>query len=306
MRHVHILVVAVLLTLAGCGSVGIGDGFGGGAGADEANTVNPALTGTPTRSPTLTQSPSPTPTAVPTPTVTPTLAESLPPSLTTTSADPLLLAGAHEQGLSGASRTIVQTISVRSLNGTVVAHSRIRLEDDGRGRIGRLAVEQTVTGSNPRSVGFIPENVTYWGNASVTVSRVVDPNGSVSYTFDRTEFPPIARSDTTGEGAVAFAFRIANLTAVERIAVDPAVFRVRGAAAFSPTYEARNVTLTGTVTASGVVRSFQVSYVRERGGRLRSITRTFRVADVGETNVDRPSWYEAAARSSASNATTTG
>lgn len=275
----HTLAVAVLLVFAGCGA--------GGGGAD-ANTVNPALQGTPTATPSPTASP------IPTPSPTPTLNESLPASLAVGNTQPAALAGDHRRGLQSASRTVIQTITVRALNGTLLGQSTVRLTDDGRGRVGALGISQTVSGPRPAAVGLPAENLSYWGNGTVTVSRSVGPNGSVTYTFDRTRFPPSVRSDTTGESAVVFAFRVANVTSVERASSDPALFRVHGAATESEVPGIRNVTFLAVVTGDGVVRNYQLSYLRERGGTVRRVVRTFRVTDVGETTVGRPAWFDSA------------
>jgi hypothetical protein len=60
----------------------------------------------------------------------------------------------------------------------------------------------------------------------------------------------------------------------------------------------RDISLVATVTADGLVRGYRLSYVRERGGEMRRIVRTFRVLDVGETRIGRPEWYETARNAS--------
>lgn len=276
--RVRLLVVCVVVVVAGCGGL---------AGTDEsdANTVNPALEQTPTATPTPTASP------VPTPTPTPTLPAALPPALGTETVDPGRLAASHARNLGAQSRTVVRTITVRTTNGTLLGRSRVVLRDDGAPRGGRLSVTQTTAGPRPAAAGLDARNVSYWGNDSVTVSRSVTADGAVAYTFDRTPFPPIARSDTTGRSAVAFAFRAANVTEVSRAGTEAPVFLVEGSAAADSTYGVYDVRLTATVAPGGVVRSFEVTYTRERGGRLRRVTRQFRVTDRGNTTVARPSWY---------------
>lgn len=285
MTRWHTLAVTVLFVLAGCSG-----GFGG-ESTDE-NTVNPALAGTPTATP------SPTPTPELTPSPTPTLNESLPPSLTDGSVDPVFLADAHRRALTGFSRTIVRGISIRSENGSLLGRSVVQLETDEQRGGGRISISQTVSGPSPESVGLGRENTTYWSDGSITVTRRVDPNGTVNYTFERANLPPAARADTTGEGAVVFAFAVANVTEVERVGESPSLFRVRGSADYSGVYEVRNISLVATVTADGLVRGYRLSYVRERDGEARRIVRTFRVFDVGETRIGRPEWYEAARNAS--------
>jgi hypothetical protein len=282
------LAVAVLLLTAGCsgGLGGLGD-----ESADE-NTVNPALAGTPTATP------SPTATAEPTPSPTPTLNESLPPSLTSDSVDARFLADAHRRALTGLNRTIVRGISIRTENESLLGRSVVRLETDDQRGGGRISISQTVSGPSPESVGLGRENTTYWSDGSVTVTRRVDPNGTVNYTFERANLPPAARADTTGEGAVVFAFAVANVTEVERVAESPSLFRVRGSANYSDVYDVRDISLVATVTADGLVRGYRLSYVRERGGEMRRIVRTFRVLDIGETRIGRPEWYETARNAS--------
>lgn len=282
------LAVTVLLVLAGCSGsfAGLGDDP-----ADE-NTVNPDLAGTPTATP------SPTATPEPTPSPTPTLNESLPPSLTDGSVEPVFLADAHRRALTGFNRTIVRGISIRSANGSLLGQSVVRLKTDDQRGGGRISISQTVSGPSPESVGLGRENTTYWSDGTVTVTRRVGPNGTVNYTFERANLPPAARADTTGEGAVVFAFAVANVTEVERVAESPSLFRVRGSADYSGVYDVRNISLVATVTADGLVREFRLSYVRERGGEARRIVRTFRVFDVGETQIGRPDWYETARNAS--------
>ena len=279
--RVRFLVVCVVVVVAGCGGLAATD-------EPDANTVNPALEQTPT------QSPTPTPSPVPTPTPTPTLPEALPPALGTETVDPGRLAASHARNLGSQSRTVVRTITVRATNGTLLGRSRVVLRDDGDPRGGRLAVRRRVSGPRPAAVGLSTRNVSYWGNDSLTVSRTEAADGTVTYGFDRTPFPPIARSDTTGRAAVGFAFQVANVTEVSRAGTGAPVFLVEGSAAADETYGAYDVRLTATVTPSGVVRSFEVTYTRERGGRLRRVTRGFRVTDPGNTTVSRPSWYRQA------------
>ncbi|MEZ3142437.1 hypothetical protein [Halobaculum sp. MBLA0143] len=287
MTRARLLVVCVVVVVAGCG------GLAGSDGAD-GNTVNPALEGTPTATPTPTASPVPTPTVSPTPTETPTLPEALPPALGPETVDAGRLAASHARSLASQSRTVVRTITVRSTDGELLGRSRVVLRDDGDPRGGRLAVVQTVSGPRPGAVDLGERNVSYWGNDSLTVSRTESADGNVTYGFDRTPFPPIARSDTTGQAAVAFAFRAANVTRVSRVGTTDPVFLVEGSAAVDSAYEAYDVRLTATVEPSGVVRSFEVTYTRDRGGQLRRVTRRFRVTNRDATTVSRPSWYRQA------------
>jgi len=173
--------VVIVVLLAGCGA----------ADDDTQNTVNPALDGTPT------PTPSPTATPEPTPTATPPVSVTLPDALAGDT-DAAELAVAHERNLGQRSRTV----TVRDDDGRLLGRNRVVIRDDGRADSGRLVVTRRVSGPHLGVVGLEPQSVAYWGHDSVTLSRTVDPDGAVSYTFDQAPFSVGSRWDTTGWGSV--------------------------------------------------------------------------------------------------------
>jgi hypothetical protein len=263
-----VLAVVAVVALAGCGSVSDGAGRG-----------PPAVT----------------PAAVPTDPATPTPVPRVVPGVTTAGVvDPVALANAHRDALLGESltRTTVSTIGAdgRTLRRTTrrfsVAPYRVEF---------RYRYAQTVDDDYP--VRATAERLDLWSNGSGALVRVED-DADVRYrTLPADEVGTVVVGITGDErvsalaGAFAFAVR-ERPDGVELVSTglrDPSALDVP-----LLTGNVTNATLRMEVAASGLVRSYRLSYRVDLDGRPLRVVERMRVTAVGETTVDRPPWYDIA------------
>ncbi|MEZ3114476.1 hypothetical protein RYH80_00855 [Halobaculum sp. MBLA0147] len=260
----HVAAVVTLVVLAGCGAVGGGAGGDGGA-----ETVNPALAGTP----------SPTPTATPTP--------PRPPGF---QRDRTVLGEvrlAHATAFASRDAAFVHSRRVVTENGSLVSHETARTVTDGdsarsrftyrdrdadgtvsHGRVDRYA-DRTVTAFRARRSHR--ENTTSVRRRSDGVAPRADGGQYVYEMLSGLQFSVVGRT-TSGNATVV---------------------RLRAEADRAP-YGAgltrRNVTATVNVTLEGLVVSARARFVVDRIGDAVVVTERFRVTQRRGAVVERPTW----------------
>ncbi|MFB6126740.1 MAG: hypothetical protein ABEJ79_05520 [Halolamina sp.] len=268
-------VVALLVVFAGCG------GFGGGAEptetAPEVEFTDAGGDGTSTGAPSAT-----------TPDRDTYPGSAFPPGANATGIDASVLASGHRDRLSRTAWTLVITRTARAPNGTRLARTRTRVVEN---RTGWAATVRT-TGPVPSALNSRNASFAVWTNRSASATRQVLADGTVRYQVWDRRAPPALRSfDRTGGGTVALALDTVD---VRYVGV------VDGALAFAGDREllereslptVRNLSLRLFVRPDGTVRSYTYRYEIERDDRRVVVTERVAVRNVGETTVERPSWY---------------
>ncbi|MEZ3114851.1 hypothetical protein RYH80_02820 [Halobaculum sp. MBLA0147] len=272
-----VVVVVILVVTAGCAGV-----LGGEGGDGDAETVNPALQGTPT------------PTATPSPTPTPSFAETLPSGISRDAVDPEALADRHRRVLRRTSRTVVRITTVTGPNGTVVGRTRTTIAA-ASDRAGDVLLEGSGGGTDPVAFGLPTGEYGFWTDGTAAASRRTLPNGTVRYSYRSGTLPPGPRADTTGVNLVASATRRVSDVTVTPVETGSdgrtaSLLRLRGRVADPPSEAVENASLVASVTGEGVVQTLRVRYTLVRDGRRYRVVRELVVSDLGQTVVSRPAW----------------
>jgi hypothetical protein len=213
------------------------------------------------------------------------------------------LAEAHVAGLEGRSYTLVANRSTRYTNGTLREQLALNLSL-GADRSYLVATET----EGPRAPVFLgrpPASAVFWSNGSA-YARQLTRDGTTTYAA----FQPTAGAGTWqywartvpfgGRGGNPRGFITRTFSAVptrttDRIADgNHTVYRVVGTRATAPIEldvdDPREVRLSATVTAAGLVRTLDLSYVGTADGETIRVHRSFRYERLGNTSIGRPRW----------------
>lgn len=224
--------------------------------------------------------------------------------------DPALAASKHAAALQNTSYTVVSNRTVRTLDGSLRSRLDVTLQLSASRH---YHANVSVRGPNaPVFLGDPPTQAEYWANDEVYLRKQVIDN--------RTEY---SRYGTSEEyvgtwrfwlGSVAldlgpesdvrsvfgsFRTSVAGQTEVDgerrTHLVGTTVRSERFVDDQSDLRSVENATLHAFVTESGLVDSYQVTYTATRrdGTRVR-VRRSVAFSDVGNTTIDRPTWYDAA------------
>lgn len=276
----HVAAVAALLVLAGCGAVGGGAGGDGGA-----ETVNPALAGTP----------SATPTATPTP--------PRPPGF---QRDRTVLGEvrlAHAAAFASRDAAFVHSRRVVTENGSFVGRETARTVTDGDSARSRFTYRDR-DADGTVSHGRVDRYV----DRSVTAFRARRSDRENTTSVRRRSDGDAPRVD--GGQYVYEMLSGLDFAVVERTTTgNTTVVRLRATAARAP-YGAgvtrRNVTATVNVTLEGLVLSARVHFTVDRVGDSVVVTERFRVTQRRGAVVDRPAWVTRRLANETAEGTTTG
>ncbi|MFT4889392.1 MAG: hypothetical protein ACI9YT_000301 [Halobacteriales archaeon] len=297
-RHALLAVlVALLIVLAGCNAFGVTDS------PPESATSVPTVRPTPTEAPD-----SPSTSAGEETTTGTAVAGSYPPGVSGDGISaPFSLASAHEGAIDNRSYTVRTAYEIRYHNGTVYAGDRVAATvgpGDDSYQYRRYRYRRSVYGKATGVLGATNGTIHLYANGSVVFRRIVagtnatepfvvrDVNGDPVPPHDVFPLAPYDRIGT------AFS-RLSNVS-VER--VNDSTYRVRATESATESvrirgFPIRNVSLetfTATITANGLVRKYRY---RRRGtveGHAVTVTKRYRYADVGNTTVEAPPWYDQA------------
>lgn len=259
------IAVCVAVVLAGCGGLPLG------GSEDVTRTVNPRLNATPTYSP--------TPTATP----------DYPPGVAAEGIVVYELSRAHRQALDDTPTTVRYTVRTVAANGTVLLNQTTRMTVRGDREFVRVSAEsRPPVRDAPRAFGW-----RYWTNESVTVIRTIQ-NGTVE--DDRRDGPPPPNLALAVKGADMIQLGLAeyNLTPAGTVVRNGTTLLVlRADAPRTSASDLRNVSVRVLVTRDGVVREFRTRHTTTIGNRTATVTRQFRLTEVGTATVPRPDWVNA-------------
>lgn len=259
--------------------------------------------------PSASSEPVSTVTAVPTTTD----AERYPPGLSGEGVvDPVLLGRAHETALEGESYVLVSNRTVRYANGTLRSRLAVRIRLAANRSY--LARAETAGPHAPVLLGRPPASGVYWSNGTVYARRLDHDGERVYNTYEPSNGLSGAGKWNYWTTTVAFGGRLSDpertygrfFGAVPvRVATtrEPDGRRrhlVQGSAATLPSFlggaDARNVTLSASVTDRGVVRTFRVRYRTTVDGERVVVRWLIRYESVGHTAVEPPPWLDRALR----------
>lgn len=273
-RSLLVVGVALLAVTAGC------SGFGGQSAttATETTAADPATT-----QPTTTAEPTQTQPAI----AAPGFNEGR-------LVDPLALADAHKQSLSGSSFVREDERTTGGAGNATSLVRTYRVENATR-----WTVEQHFDG-----VGFLGRDagtVDMFADGDYVYFRL-DADGNVSYGRllnawgeEPVSDPPPMMSERYARDYVYAVFTTASWTTIvaEDTADGETIYRVVGNASGDTTFRGEpvsNFEVEAGVTGEGVVQYMLVNY--DRNGT--SVTRALSFSDVGETTAERPEWYDTA------------
>jgi hypothetical protein len=238
-------------------------------------------------------------------------AASYPPGVTDSGVtDATALAEAHADITGDASYTLRSNRTIRYTNGDLASRLLVRL---------RLAADRqfhvrasTAGPEGPLLLGTTPAGGEYWSNGTVYV-RALTREGETTY--NRFSPPdnfvgtwrywratvPFGGEDGHAAETIGGLFRDVPTEVVDvRSEAGTTVYRLSGEGAHSGSFAKAgpgpvgDVTLGATVTESGLVRGFDLSYVTFLGNRSVRVDWSLRYRDVGNTSVDRPAWFDRA------------
>lgn len=263
--------LALLLVFAGCNAISLG-------GETQTATLTPA--------------------AVPTDEPTPTPVRQLAPGLTGAGVtDPFTLAATHSSILNDTSYTFRENATVRYANGTIADRSVTRTQfaaNENRFHIVQNGSDMAVRGLR---------GVSLWSNGERVFMARMSDNGT-SYNVPRgSDSEPVSPrrflSFGTNRERIASLFRSVETRVADseqrngttRYRVESTTVTNRGA--FENDWQnPRNVTLIADIDSQGLVREYRLTYAATLDGAPVRIERHVRYTDIGNTTVERPSWYD--------------
>jgi hypothetical protein len=310
-RHV---LLALALVLAGCGE------FLGASGENEGTT--PTVTEEPTTD-TAARTPVQTETTTATAEEPMTTSETTTQSMTTEAvddatettavdevapgvttagvADPFALASAHENTLDDTSYTVQRITTERYENGTLRSRESVtgRFPANGSGYL--VTVNETsgnADGASMEQQFFADGDRVLAAQTTLNgTQRYFVPTGPNAEPYTPREW--LFFEPTFSDRLIAL-FGSANVTVESDEGPDGTyqltVDEFTTPAALTPADDAgvvTNATLNATVTDSGLVRKYNVAYIMSDDEPIR-VNRSVRYTEVGNTTVERPSWYDAA------------
>lgn len=270
-RSVPYLILTLALVLAGCNGLALG--------GDETQTS--------------TLTPADVPTDEPTPTPVPQLAPGVSGEGVT---NPFMLAEAHAAILENTSYTHYENITARYANGTVYTHGTTHTQsaaNDSRFYIvqsgASIAIDRT-------------DRLSIWSNGERVIVAQTS-NNSTSYfiprSSDREPLPPqeVSTGGTSSERIGALFSSAKTRVVGQEQRNGTTVSRVAATNVTNPTVterrwqDPRNVTLWALINSQGLVREYRLNYTATLNDSTVRVSRQIRYTNVGDTTVERPTWY---------------
>lgn len=254
----------------------------------------------PATSPTVSDEQTASPAVSPTET---TPGQEFPPGLTTEGvSEPFALSDAHAAALD-TSYTVREAATIRYANGTV--HTNETSNVAVASNDSRYRYTSTVRGTASNFVGGGEGTLTAYSNGTVVLQRVEHADNTTYGIYTTSSGDPVRPSEVyhgtprNAERIVTLFGEAENVSVAERtggaydlratlLAVD--ALDVRGTTIRNVT----DVELTATVTADGLVRSYELSLRGTVDGNAVTVTERTRYSGVGSTTVARPGWYDEA------------
>lgn len=217
------------------------------------------------------------------------------------------LAEAHVARLDDRSYRLVVDRTTRYPNGTL--RERLRLDLSLAADRSYLVHTSTAGPEAPVFLGRPPAEASFWSNGSAYTRRLTRGNTTTYTQFQPTDGAgtwqywartvPYGGRGGNPRGFITRTFSVVPTRVTGRVVDgDVTTYRLVGSHATAPielgVTDPREVELSATVTAAGLVRSLSLSYVGTVDGQAIAVTRRFRYDHVGNATVERPPWVERA------------
>lgn len=217
--------------------------------------------------------------------------------------DSAALADAHVAVLRNTSYTILTNMTARAPDSTLRA--RLNATRKVVHEPTRTYGQSDVKGENPRAVGLAGYDLEVWATENGTWYAVEQSNGT-DYRKVADRLRPSA-AERANRATIFVLFSALNTT-VEGTETrnGTTLYRVESTGVQNPGTLAsqlrvdavENVSVTALVADSGLVYEYHLEYTATLAGNTSHVERTVRFTALGETSVERPSWYSEAANSS--------
>jgi len=273
------LVVAAVVVLSGCN----------------------AFTGSDTETDIPTVTPAAVPTDEPTPTPVPMLAPGLTQAGVVSAGD---LANAHDTNLADGSFTVVSNNTVRYANGT------LRFQQNRTMRVAEgsepFYVVSRYDGSRMRPVSSSQRIERWWDGERIYTAAI----GENDTRYSANQLSRVTLPSRNGEQFIALFTALETRVVGQETRNGTELYRVRATNLTNPEYlprsvlsvskDPRNISFRALVDPQGIVRSHYLAYTAtstQRGANTTNrVTQSVRYTGIGSTTVERPTWYEAANR----------
>lgn len=205
--------------------------------------------------------------------------------------DPFALSRAHQGVLRNTSYTVAGATTHRYANGTLISQwsNTVAVDGEASSHVSRETVRNA-----SETLGVSHRERAIWSNGSVALAAERFAGGDVEYSRMDGRDCACGKSSTQWELVYAV-FEAANTTVAGEVERDgTTLYRVVATEvrADSRYAETGPFTLEALVDSRGVVRSLQVTYSVTYLGDPAVVTQDVRVTEIGNTTVERPSWYE--------------
>jgi hypothetical protein len=208
--------------------------------------------------------------------------------------DPLALVDARRQTLQNTSYTLSTSYTYRDQNGTVFAQGTYT----ARVAPGAESYYATVADryeNDTRAVGADHYDGAVWANETDRVIARSDSGGETSYrTVERSDAP---LSPSTQWQLLYAAFGTTDTAVVGQVEHDgTTLYKITSTSSPEPrsAYAGTLYDFTALVDSEGVVHSFSLTHETTVADRSAIVTRTTQLVRIGNTTVERPSWYQRA------------
>lgn len=211
--------------------------------------------------------------------------------------DPLALVSAHRQTLENTSYVVSTTTTYRRPNGTLLAQSTTAVRV-APGAESYYATTSQTGANETRPLGIEHYDIEVWANETHAVAARHFPDAEPTYR-------QTSRSDAVMEPTSQWELLYAVFGSTETAVVGQlerdgtTLFRVVStpatddANATGPASELR-YEFSALVDSQGVVHSIQMTQRTDIEDRPAIVSRTVHVSEIGNTTVERPSWFEQA------------
>lgn len=150
-----------------------------------------------------------------------------------------------------------------------------------------------------------PGDIEVWSGENRTFEAVEGPNGT-TYRESNGRGVSVA-SARTGRDSLATLFGALNTTVTETSQNGTTLYRVNSTgvsdrdalASLFAAESVSNVSMTALVDSDGLVHEYHVEYDAATGNRTWQVSQTTRFSALGQTTVERPSWYGEAVNATA-------
>lgn len=219
----------------------------------------------------------------------------LPPGVTEAGVtDPLALVDAHRQTLRNTPYTLSTSYTYRDRNGTVFGQGAY-VAKVAPGAESYYATVSDTHENDTRAVGTDHRDVAVWANETVGAVATRESAGETTYRTEARSETPL--SPSTQWELLYAAFGTTDTAVVAQVERDgTTLYKITSTSSpeAGSAYAGSLYDFTALVDSTGVVHSFVLTHETTVADRPAIVTRTTQLVRLGNTTVERPSWYDQA------------